>query len=296
MTSGFHSILAAVDMSPASGQVIDRAATLARKHGAALKVMDVSPLIGTPASPANMDLSELVRLAADRLGSGGEVLSERATSVSAMAESNQGGLVVLNHDQRLRPRSLWKGSLANQLMRVGKNPLLILKTPPNARENYEHLLVAVDLTPSANHLVALACHLEKSSKVEILHAIRPLHSNPLRDAEMPNRILRDYLLRRKLEANSYLLCIANRAGKGRDRVTTVLRDGEPAWHTALQQVHRKADLVVVGKRRTSALADMLFGGVTKRILAWCEVDILVVPCDDSHANQSINCSSAVLPA
>lgn len=295
MTSGFDCILAAVDMSPASAQVIHRAAMLAMKHGAPLKVMDIGPLSGPPRLPAAIALKALVSSVVDGLGVHAEVLPERATRVSDIAEFtgfSRRSLVVLKHDRRPRLRSLWRGSLAEQLMRVCDGPVLILKAQPNARENYERLLVAVDLSASAAHLMALACRLGENSEVQVLHAIRPLHSNPLRDAEMPDRILRAYLARRKLEAHEQLLRVAAGAGRHHGGVTTVLRDGDPAWHATLQQSHAKADLVVVGKRRSSALPDILCGGVAKRILAWCEADILVVPCHPPDANPDAKAAAA----
>jgi nucleotide-binding universal stress UspA family protein len=91
--------------------------------------------------------------------------------------------------------------------------------------------------------------------------------------------MKAYLIRRKLEAQEQMLEIASAALKCQKRVQTVLCEGEPARHAAVQQSHAKAGLVVVGKRRSSALPDALCCGVAKRVLAWCDADILVVPLD-----------------
>ena len=91
--------------------------------------------------------------------------------------------------------------------------------------------------------------------------------------------MRAYLMRRKLEAHEQLLRVSAAALQCQKRVETVLREGEPARHAALQQSYAKADLVVVGKRRSSALSDVLCCGVAKRIMAWSEGDLMVVPLD-----------------
>lgn len=275
-----QSILAAVDMSPASAAVVARAAMIAAKHGVALKLMDVSPLCEVTGAAPPFDLDALGRQAAEGFKMRVEVLKECAASVAHIArEAGQQSLIVLHHERRLRLRSLWRGSLADQLLRICDSPLLIIKSAAAAPEHYQRVLVAVDLTPAANELVTIAGHLDDQSALQIFHAIRPLHPNPLRNAEVPQRIMAAYLVRRKQEAHEQLLRVAAVALKCQKRVETVLREGEPARHAAVQQSHAKADLVVVGKRRSSAISDALCCGVAKRIMAWCGADIMVVPLD-----------------
>ncbi|QKV53338.1 universal stress protein [Comamonas antarctica] len=275
-----QNILAAVDGSPASAAVVSRAAMLAAKHGVALRLMDISPWCGTGAAAGPDHLPALARQAAESHGVCVEIIEDRASSVAHIArEAGRHSLIALHHERRVRLRSLWRGSLADQLLRICHSPVLILKSVPAAQESYDRVLVAVDLTPAANDLVAAAGMLDDSSAVQILHAIPPLHANPLRNAEVPEHILRAYLVRRKLEAHAQLLEVAAAALECQKRVETVLRDGEPARHAALQQSSAKAQLVVVGKRRACALLDMLCCGVAKRVIAWCEADIMVVPLD-----------------
>lgn len=283
MSLHFQSVLAAVDLSPASATVVSRAAMIAVRHGVALKLMNVSPWREGATTARPLALAALARQAADRFNLRVDVVQECASSVAQIAqiahEAGPQGLIVLHHEPRVRLNSLWRGSLADQLLRICNSPVLILKNAPVAQERYDRVLVAVDLTPAAHALVTIAGHLDDSSALQILHAIRPLHSNPLRNAEVPERILRAYLIRRKREAHEQLLEVAAAALKCQKRVQTVLRDGDPARHVALQQSSAKAKLVVVGKRRSCALSDFLCCGVAKRIIAWCEADIMVVPQD-----------------
>lgn len=279
MTVPFERILAAVDMSPASATVVARAAMLAATQRVPLRVMNVSLLCEASRAADPLDLAALARQTAERFDVRVDVLKECASSAASVAQqAGQRGLIVLKHERGLGLRSLWRGSLADQLLRIADSPVLVVKAESAFRERYHRVLVAVDLTPATSDLVRIACHLDERSGVQILHSIRPLHSNPLRDAEIPQRILQAYLSRRKLEAHEQLLHVADATLNCRERVEMVLRDGEPARQAALQQSHGGADLVVVGKRRSSALSDALCCGVAKRILAWCGADILVVPC------------------
>jgi len=275
-----QSILAALDMSPASVAVVSRAARIAAKHGVVLKLMDISPLCATAPAAQPSDLATLARQAAERFHMRVDVLKECAASVAHIAQqAGQQSLIVLHHERRVRLRSLWRGSVADQLLRICGSPLLIVKSAAVAQERYQRVLVAVDLTPAANELVTIAGHLDEQSTLQIFHAIRPLHSNPLRNAEVPEHIMRAYLIRRKREAHEHLMGVATAALKCQERVETVLREGEPARHAAVQQSHAKVDLVVVGKRRSCALSDALCCGVAKRIMAWCDAEIMVVPLD-----------------
>ena len=45
----------------------------------------------------------------------------------------------------------------------------------------------------------------------------------------------------------------------------------------VQQEATKADLIVVGKERSSTLIDLLLGSVANRIAQWANSDVLVVP-------------------
>jgi len=273
-------ILAAVDMSPTSAAVVARAAVIAARHGVGLKLMDASALCAGAPAAQPLDLAALARQAADRFDLRVDVLQERAASVAQIArEAGHQCLIVLPYERRVRLRALWRGSLADQLLRLCASRVLVIKSAAVAQARYQRVLVAVDLTPTARDLVTIAGQLDDQSALQIFHAIRPLHPNPLRNAEVPQRIMKAYLARRKLEAQEQLLEIASAALKCQKRVQTVFCEGEPARHAAVQQSHAKAGLVVVGKRRHSALPDALCCGVAKRIMAWCDADILVVPLD-----------------
>jgi hypothetical protein len=53
--------------------------------------------------------------------------------------------------------------------------------------------------------------------------------------------------------------------------------GDPARQVAVQQEYGGAELIVVGRRLRSAVADFFFGSVAQRVLSWSSSDVLVVP-------------------
>lgn len=55
---------------------------------------------------------------------------------------------------------------------------------------------------------------------------------------------------------------------------------------AVQQEYVGADLVVVGKRRRSAVAEFFCGSVAQRLLSWSSSDVLVVPHDHRSSTRA----------
>ncbi|WP_460890829.1 universal stress protein, partial [Ramlibacter alkalitolerans] len=56
----------------------------------------------------------------------------------------------------------------------------------------------------------------------------------------------------------------------------------------------RADLLVLGKRRRARLADFFLGGVTQRVLAAAQVDVLLVP--PEGAGEALGFACALTPA
>ena len=71
--------------------------------------------------------------------------------------------------------------------------------------------------------------------------------------------------------------IAAQVGIESTRIGTVVQRG-PAWACTLGQADAYgADLIVVGKHGSSAMADFFLGSVTRRLLAMAKCDLLVTP-------------------
>jgi len=78
------------------------------------------------------------------------------------------------------------------------------------------------------------------------------------------------------EARARLTALADRFTEGITRVTTEVRDGEPADSIADAALHYGADLVVIATHARTGLAHLLSGSVAERLIriAWCPVLVL----------------------
>lgn len=281
----FKKLLAAVHLSAGPSNALARACAMANEQGATLKVMDASGLYCGAADTdfAAKACAALAVMQAGKTLTGAriEVIAEPAHSAAHLArEAGEQGLIVMDHASP-RLSALRGGSLSERLLRLSDGPVLIVRS--RVEGAYRRVLVAIDLTPIAERLLSLASQVSQGGIVEMLHVIRPLHPNPLRDAEVPERILKAYLSRRRLEVYEHLLRLTEATAVCPQRVAAMVREGDPARHTALHRSHAKADLVVIGKRRRSAVLDLLWGGNAQRVMAWCGGDILVSPHDRAEA-------------
>lgn len=271
----FQTIVAVTDSSPASDLVVPRAAMLAAEHRAVLQLIRITASGHRPCQSALAQWEASACRTADAWGIGVELRHASVTVIEQMAQKMApSGLWVVGAPPQARLKTLLQSTLTERLLRVGQCPLLIVKSPVQRR--YERLLIAVDLTPVAESLLKLGRDLDVACPIDLLHVIRPLHANPLRNAEVPERILNASLERQRLEALKHLHRLADAAACA-GRVSAVTRAGEPARETAVQQAGGHADLVIVGKRRKTSLADFLWGGVAQGVLAWCTCDTLVLP-------------------
>jgi Universal stress protein family len=66
-------------------------------------------------------------------------------------------------------------------------------------------------------------------------------------------------------------------GQQHTGMLTTIGRGDPAEEVVRRQEHVGADLLVVGKRRTSAFEDFFLGSTARRILRHARCDVLVVP-------------------
>ena len=279
----FRNILAAVDVSAGPSRALARALIIANEQGATLQVMDVGGH-GPHRGPADASFKVQVATAIAALQPGRkpggvhiEVIAEPARSAAHLAHAAGAQALIVMDRASSRRSALRGGSLSERLLRLCDGPVLITRSPVQGA--YRRVLVAIDLTPVAQRLVSLAGRISPHGAVEMLHVIRPLHANPLRDAEVPERILTAYVRRRRSEAYAHLLRLTEATQVCPTRVAPIVREGDPAHHTALHQSHANADLVVIGKRRRSAAGDLFLGGTAQRVLAWCGGDILVSPYD-----------------
>jgi nucleotide-binding universal stress UspA family protein len=271
-----RSILAVTDLSLQSNLAVERAAQLAMAHRAILKLMVLPTRIDAP--PAN-GASRLVHVAKDlgsRLGITVRTVAQVANTLAHVAEeAGCADLLVLGYRRERTVASLLQGQAAERLARLCRCPVLVIKTVPHRR--YRRILVAVDFTPASKKLVQLAWRLDDEAEIELFHAISTLDEAKLRSAEVSQHAVKAYRHECMRHARDRIFWLTDSFDARRNRVMSAIGHGDPARQAVIQQEHAGADLLAVGKRSSSPIADFIFGSVAQRVLCWASSDVLIVP-------------------
>ncbi|MDM0031875.1 universal stress protein [Variovorax sp. J22P271] len=277
-----RSILAVTDFSPPSRLALERAARLAAEHRAVLKLM-VLPASGSAPPPNSAGrLAHVARKLGHRFGFTVRPVAQTANTLAHVAEeASCADLLVMSHRRERTLASLLQGQPAERLARLCRCPVLVTRTAP--RQGYERILVAVDFTPASKRLVQLAWMLDSNAEVELFHAISTLNEAKLRSAEASRRAIQAYRHECMRHARDRIFWLTDSFDTRRNRVMSAIGYGDPARQAVVQQDHVGADLLVVGKRRSSPIADFVFGSVAHRVLCWATSDVLIVP-DDFQAS------------
>lgn len=269
-----QTLLAITDLSVRGHHVLERAALLAREHGARLEVL-YWPAPGNP--PCEASGCRLAHQAL-QLGQrhGLNVHTTTARTRAELAERGRGvDLIVTSDRPDRRVQALWRGPPLAQLLRACQRPVLVVRQA--AKAPYQRMVVAVDLDDASRRLVALACALGPTSEVELFHALHTLPEGKLRDADLSEHAIKAIRQESARLAGERMFWLTDSTSARRNRVRAAIGRGDPARQIGVQQQHSGADLVVVGKPPASALTDLLLGSTALRALAATPVDVLVVP-------------------
>jgi nucleotide-binding universal stress UspA family protein len=138
-----------------------RAALVARDLGVALRLLQLAPHL----APVSAQLLSLQRLALEikaHLGIDVELThaTEHALAATVRA-AREAALVVIGPRPGNPLRQLVLGTQAEQLIRLCRVPVLVVKRPATA--SYRRVLVPVELTPAARPVIATAARLSRSA-------------------------------------------------------------------------------------------------------------------------------------
>lgn len=271
-----RSILVATDLSARENMALQRAWQLAQAHRAAVKLMYIPPPGQPAAANAGHRLSNVARQLEESLGVPVGTVPVRTHKLEDLAAEAQGmDLVVLPHRQERSTAAFFRGQPVLRLLRSIACPVLVTRGMPG--EHYRRILVAVDFSRESQALVKLAADLDARAELEIFHAIGTREEARLRSAEATEQAIRDYREHCVKHARDRLVALTDAFGARRYRFLTVLGRGDPGRQTVVQQKLSGAELVVLGKRRSSAWGDFFSGSVAHRVLSWGSSDVLVVP-------------------
>jgi nucleotide-binding universal stress UspA family protein len=193
-------------------------------------------------------------------------------------------LVVLGQRGRNPLKGLVTGGTADRLLRSCGRSMLIVKQANDRL--YRRILVPVDFTVHTEACLQAAAALASEADIHAFHALDSSEAFEMRMAGVPAAVIRDQGDIASREVHLRMRCIAAKAGVDPDRLDTVVRHGPAAACTLDQEGVLGTDLIVVGKRGASAMADFFLGSVTRRLLAESKSDLLVIPRTAAQALRS----------
>lgn len=273
-----NSILAVTDLAPAPDHAIDRAAMLAAEHGAVLSLMYAADSDGRNLSDALAQLTHLAKLTSQRFGITVRTVGRSGDAIEQISEeASRHDLLVIGHGSERSLSAFLRGTRTERIMRLCPCPVLVTKL--EAKKRYGRILVAVGFTNTSKALVNLAFGFDADAEVELFHSISTRDEAKLRSAEASEHVVKAYRHRTRLQAHERMFWLTDSSDARRNRVMSTVGRGDPARQVAVQQEYGGAELIVVGKRLRSALADFFFGSVAQRLLSQSSSDVLVVPHD-----------------
>ncbi len=273
-------ILALSDFSVQGNHALERAGQLAAAHGALLNIMYVDMGATQDCTDATARLGYHARQLGQQFGVTVNVAELTEHTAEQVAEKALGAdLVVLGHEHLPSWTTFLSGPPALQLMSRCRCPVLVTRVEAGAVKPYEHVLVTVNFTPESERQVRVACALDDEASIELFHAVGTGSAARLRRAEASRHAVKAYRDACIRYAKGRLLSLSDSFDSRRNRVSSKIGDGDPARQAIVQQQYVGADLLVVGKRRSSPLWDFFFGSVARRLLHQTTTDLLLVPHD-----------------
>jgi nucleotide-binding universal stress UspA family protein len=252
---------------------------VARELGCALRLLHAR----SGSDDASATGRSLRQLASDIRGHVGvrvELVEDAGDALVATVRGARDAALVVIGSRRGNPLREWVlGTQAERLIRLCQVPVLVVKKPPAG--GYRRVLVPVELAGPAAPVIAAAARLSRGPRIEVLHALPPGDEFGMRVFDVPQHVVRRLRRRAATRAEAVLEELIAQAVPQSDAAFPApypaVSFGDAAALVLARSRAMRADLLVLGKRRRGLLADFFLGGVTQRVLAGAESDVLVVP-------------------
>jgi nucleotide-binding universal stress UspA family protein len=287
-------ILTATDLSPLSLHAVDRGFLAARTTAArctllhAMGLDALGPLrnlIGAKAEAVTQramaqQRATLEAIAQDPARNKGvpfvvQVEEGMATEVvPVVAATVDADLVVVGARGESALRRLLIGSTASRLLRKSACPVLLVKKP--AKGPYLRALIPVDFSPGSEIAIRLMRAIAPHAQIVLLHVFDVPFEGILQYAGVSTAQVRRYRAQARGRGLRDLHALARRAGLQRSDYVPVVEHGNAVQHILEHESRIRCNLIILGKHGTHATEELLMGSVTKRVLAQCKADVLVV--------------------
>jgi nucleotide-binding universal stress UspA family protein len=264
------------DFSAVSNNALARAIQLAKRYGSSIHVVHATARIpravarrfpvledGKPQSALDELIAQLRKggLRAHPHLTQGDPVKALTSKARALAAD----LVIVGARGRTVPDAMI-GSTAERLVALDRHRVLLVRRP--ATRIYREVLIAADEESRMEDQVAAAALF--STAPSVLHAYEGPFESVLRSQGASIAELRHYRAAAEREAEARMARLVEKAGLDRDRL--VLRHGSPV--RLLPQVDK--DSLLVLSRGRSLVQHLLFGSVTRAIVAYGASDLLLV--------------------
>jgi nucleotide-binding universal stress UspA family protein len=198
-----------------------------------------------------------------------------ADEIIGVADESTADLVVIGSRGHNMARELFLGSVAREVVRKTKRPLLLEWVEPTAdatearckavcKNTLEHVLLATDLSKHASAAEAAAVMLaDKAARTDCLTVL----TSVARDATPALPIM----------ANAALGAIMGRITTAGGRGDILVADGEPAETIARIADERRCTLLIVGKHGQNWIKSMVIGSTATRLCETVRRPVLMVP-------------------
>lgn len=292
----FNNLLAATDFSASAERAVQRAALLAKQHGAKLHLMHVVPtltwtmfgraLVEHPLvteknlfAAAKERLANLTEDCANRYGIAVRSHVDIGRPYQRIAEyvTTHGiDMTVLGPHADNPVRDVFVGSTASRFVRRGTRSALVARSASAAP--YRRMLVAVDFSDASRLSVETAASLAPEATIHVLHVFDVLFEGKMLYANVEREVIQQYRDAANEEAwrmmNEFTdeLALPERVLP----VVPVVRNGDPAQRVIEEARTLQADLIVMGKRGRSELDQLFLGSVTESVLHQTDTDLLLV--------------------
>lgn len=290
MTS-INSILAATDFSVDGNNAARRAALLAHELGARLRILHVLDAAGrkplrdwfSPKPDVDLDAAQ-ARDALRRLA----LEISRAHDLTASIEVAVGDpfeilvqasehveLVVLGRRGQRRFKGWLEGRTVDRMLRIGRRPVLVVKK--SVQRSYRRVLVPIDFTATSDAALRVADQMRRETGLLVFHAIESHREAVLRDADVPEHVIRETRLMEEGEITARMRRKVAGLGLRHTPMNYALAYGQPVRTTLRHAESLAADLIVAGTQGRSIWRSLLLGSVSSRVLCEASCDMLIVP-------------------
>ena len=292
--SSLTNIVAATDLSAASRDACERAALLARTHGAQLTLMhalasselDALRRSGDAADAADAQAIEddararLHALATELQQRQGARVAEHLAAghplseVVGLAERLDAALLVTGTRGSGAARGVVIGTMAERITRFTKRPVLMVRQP--VRGPYRRVLVPVDFSPWSLAAVHAADRIAPDATLVLMHAVELPFERRRRIFRVAEQSLARQRERARDAAQGQLRALAAQTGLAAGRLLASAPEGDDPWALiAQQEQEHDCELIVMGRQGRHALGELMLGSTTRRVLAGCRADVLV---------------------